>query len=150
MRPSIQEYYSAIAVVASARSTCRRRKVGAVLVDKDHRLLSIGYNGNPSGHQHCIDHPCPGAFMKSGTGLDKCESIHAEINAIGSCLDLHRIQTCYSTTSPCIHCVKSLLATNCQEIVFLQEYPHSESKALWEKSGRIWTHYQNEKLTEVL
>lgn len=137
-RISVEEYFISLAYIASSRSTCSRRKVGAVLVDSSNRTLSTGYNGNAPGVKHCIEESCPGAECASGEGLDLCEAIHAEVNAIGSCHDLQAVHRCYTTTSPCIHCVKALLATSCQEIVFAEEYPHTESKKLWEKSGRKW------------
>ena len=141
-RISFYEYYLCMAYVASARGTCRRRKVGAVLVDKDYKFLSSGYNGNPSGMAHCLDIPCEGALAKSGEGLEKCDAIHAEINAIGQCHDVQAIHACFSTTSPCKFCVDALLATPCKEIVFYEEYPHSKSKERWENSGRIWRKYE--------
>jgi len=137
-RVSIEEYFLRMAQVAAIRGTCPRRRAGCVLVDENNKLLSTGYNGNPSGHTHCIDVPCPGALAPSGEGLELCEAIHAEINAIAQCIDPRTIHTCYTTTSPCIHCVKSLLATNCKRIVFLEAYPHTEAKILWEKSNREW------------
>lgn len=143
MRPNLYEYYLAMAYVASLRSTCSRRNVGTVLTDKHDRVLSTGCNGNYPKAVHCIDKPCPGAKCASGQGLDKCEAIHAEVNAIGNCHDVKAIRKCYSTTSPCIHCVKALLATPCKEIIFYEEYPHSKSKVLWEKAGRKWTHYES-------
>jgi dCMP deaminase len=140
-RLSFDEYYLCMAFVASARGTCARRKVGAILVDKDYKFLSSGYNGNPSGAPHCIDYPCPGAKGKSGKDLDKCEAIHAEVNAIGQCHDVQAIHACFTTVSPCKFCVDSLLATPCKEIIFFEEYPHSQSKLRWEKAGRIWRQY---------
>ena len=52
-RPSWDEYFMQIADVAATRSTCLRRHVGAVLV-YDSRILASGYNGVPSGIEHCI------------------------------------------------------------------------------------------------
>lgn len=137
-RIDIDHYYITIALLASARSTCARRKVGAVLVDGRNRVLSIGYNGVASGQKHCIDEPCPGANYKSGEGLDICESIHAEVSALGACHNIQDIRKVYCTVSPCINCIKSLLSTPCEEIIFSKEYSHIKSKELWEKSGRIW------------
>ena len=51
-RPSYDEYFMEMAYVVSKRSTCIRRKVGAILV-KDKHILSTGYNGAPKGHKHC-------------------------------------------------------------------------------------------------
>lgn len=140
-RIGFDQYFMDIAIGTSKRGTCRRRTVGCVLMSYDNHIISTGYNGNPNGQPHCLDIPCPGAQCKSGEGLDLCEAIHAEINALIHCQDVSKVHKCYSTLSPCIFCVKALLASPCKEIVFLEEYPHKLSKKLWEKSGRIWRQY---------
>ena len=118
------------------RSTCKRRKVGAVLVDKDDYIISTGFNGVPKGMVHCIDKACDGAFYGSGQRLDACNAIHAEINAIAHCTNPKEITTAYLTVFPCIHCIKALLATPCRRIVALNNYAHTESEYMWKKGGR--------------
>lgn len=140
-RPSIHSYYMAMAYLASTRSTCIRRRVGCVLVDKNNRVLSIGYNGVPRGMRHCIDNPCAGASAKSGTNLDLCEASHAEQSALMACKDIEAIYTAYVTSSPCNSCVKLLANTGCQNIVFGEEYPHNESGKFWMRMGRKWLNY---------
>ena len=56
-RPSIDEYFMEMAKLISKRSTCLRRKVGALLV-KDKRVLATGYNGAPKGLPHCSEVGC--------------------------------------------------------------------------------------------
>ncbi|HNU98064.1 MAG TPA: deaminase, partial [Candidatus Syntrophosphaera thermopropionivorans] len=56
-RPSWQQYFMQMAFLASTRSTCLRRQVGAVLV-KDNQILSTGYNGSPKGVRHCAEVGC--------------------------------------------------------------------------------------------
>lgn len=51
-RPPWNEYFMSIVKLVSSRSTCLRRKVGAIIV-KDRRVLSTGYNGAPKGITHC-------------------------------------------------------------------------------------------------
>ena len=139
MRPSIDEYFITMAKLAASRGTCIRRKVGCILVSKENQVLATGYNGVPSGFDHCIDIPCEGAHYESGQGLDKCESIHAEMNAVINCKDVREIYTAYCTTAPCVHCIKVLLNTGCKRLVMAEPYPHSEvSQRLWEQGGRIW------------
>lgn len=143
-RPTIDEYFLAMSVLASSRGTCKRRKVGCILVSSDNQVLSTGYNGVPSGFKHCIDHPCEGAKYPSGEGLDKCEAIHAEMNAVINCKDIKQIHTAYCTDSPCIHCVKVLLNTSCKRIVSVKKYAHNDkSHSLWLKSGRKWDIFEN-------
>jgi dCMP deaminase len=135
-RPSNDTLYLEMAKLIATRGTCPRRQVGCVLVDKRGRVLSMGYNGVPSGRPHCTDTPCPGANLPSGTGLDKCEAIHAEQNAVVLLADPWVVHTAYITVSPCHSCVKLLLATSCQRIVCEAQYAHSEATAEWRRNGR--------------
>lgn len=74
-RPDWHEYFINIAREVASRSTCPRASVGAVIV-KDHRIITTGYNGAPSGEPHCIDDGC--------IVVDNhCQrAIHAEVNAV--------------------------------------------------------------------
>lgn len=131
-RPEIAETMLAIANVIATRSTCVRRNVGAVLVDANNRVLSIGHNGPAKGMPHCTDKPCAGAECPSGTGLDLCQAIHAEQNALMFCHDIMKIDKCFVTTSPCVHCVKMLMNTSCKVIMFSETHPHTDpAKTLW-------------------
>lgn len=132
MRPSKDQHYICMAELTSQRATCARRKVGCVLVDDRGDLLSNGYNGVARGQVHCTSENCKGATCPSGQGLDMCEAIHAEANALLQCPNIYRIHTAYVTTAPCVHCIKLLMNTSCQRIVFKEDYPHSaESRRLW-------------------
>lgn len=111
-----------------------------MLVDKDGHILSTGYNGPAPGQTHCIDTPCAGAFHPSGQGLELCEAIHAEQNALMTCGDPRQVHVVYVTTAPCIHCTKMLLRTRATAVYFMDDYPGS-GKALWENSRRAWIHY---------
>lgn len=133
-----EQYCVEVCKVVSQRASCVRRKVGAVLVNRHFHILATGYNGPPRGIPNCIDVSCEGAKYKSGEGLDKCIAVHAEQNALLQCVNTEEIYACFVTTSPCITCVKMLLNTGCQRIIFTDEYPHQESKLLWEKAGRTW------------
>lgn len=130
------------------RSTCVRRAVGAVLVNTRGHILSTGYNGRHAGAPHCNETSpdgrqpwlCRGARSASGTDLDACEAIHAEQNALLQCADVYEIHTCYTTTSPCMTCVKLLLNTSCQRIVFYDAYPQPYAEQLWRAQSREWIH----------
>ncbi len=83
-RPSWDEYFIEIAKKVSARSTCLRRKYGAVIV-KDNIIVSTGYNGSARGLENCIDKgTCKREEMNipSGERYELCEGVHAEQNAI--------------------------------------------------------------------
>jgi dCMP deaminase len=145
MSQDLDKYYLGMAAYISTRHTCIRRAVGCVLVDNIKHVLSTGYNGPPSGMSHCITTPCGGADYSSGEGLDKCEAVHAEQNALLQCSNVQAIHTAYSTTEPCIHCIKLLLNTSCQRLVFRDLYSNSDViKVLWEQTGRQWIHMSSE------
>lgn len=69
------------------RSTCIKRKYGAVIVKND-AVISTGYNGSPRGYENCCDiGVCPRIErnMHQGEGYDLCRAIHAEENALLNC-----------------------------------------------------------------
>jgi dCMP deaminase len=138
-RPTLDQTYMDIARAFAKRATCSRRQVGAVVTGNGY-ILSSGYNGSFPGSQHCIDEPCPGATLPSGTGLDLCKSAHAEQNAIARLKDVDTADTLYCTTAPCISCTKLVLCTPIKRIVADQDYI-SSGKDLWLSSGRVWSNY---------
>lgn len=135
-----------VAHAIAAQGTCKRRRVGCVLVDEEWVILSTGYNGVGPDQPHCIDVPCAGAGLTTGEGLDKCEAIHAEQNALLTCADIRRVSRIYCTVSPCIHCTKMLLRTKATELYFLENYPNNSGSELWSRSGRQWIYYQTPTL----
>ena len=137
-RPSTDAYFLLMAQMVASRATCPRRRVGCVFVDAHGHVLCTGYNGVASGEVHCIVTPCPGAGFQSGQGLSSCEAIHAEENALIQLRDPELLHTAYVTAAPCSLCTRKLLNTNCQRIVFIDDYPHTDSKVRWEARGRIW------------
>lgn len=141
-RPGIFEWALQIAEVVATRGTCARRQVGCVLLDAKGRILATGYNGRARGLVHCLDLPCTGAKAPSGHALHQCEAIHAESNALLQCSAVDQIVLAAVTASPCLECVKLLMNTGCQTIVFRDPYPHPEAASLWTKSGsgRMWLH----------
>jgi len=137
MRPSKDENFMEIARAISKRGECTRRKVGAVIVSERGRILSTGYNGLGPGQMSCLDKPCKGALAASGTCLDKCQASHAEISALVTLEKPFEAHTIYCTTAPCISCVKALLLTSIERIIFNEDYSVS-GKELWESNGRKW------------
>jgi dCMP deaminase len=141
MRPSIDSTMLAVASILAQRATCRKLKVGCVLVDAKNKILGTGYNGVPGGMVHCTDQPCAG--MHAPKGSDLCEAVHAEQNALLQCSDVTRIDTAYVTHAPCMRCTKLLLNTSCRDIVFFDDL-HTEEPAerLWKLSCRNWYHFE--------
>jgi len=86
-RTSKDDYYLGIADAVLNRSTCLRRKYGAIIVKAD-EILSTGYNGAPRGRENCNDLGfCTREHLNipSGERYELCRSVHAEQNAIISC-----------------------------------------------------------------
>ena len=70
-------------------------------------------------------------------GSDTCEAVHAELNALTDCHDPSQIATCYVTMFPCNNCMKTLMNTSCQRIVYLNAHEQIDAvRGRWEVSGR--------------
>ena len=79
-----ENYYLDIAETVLERSTCLRRRYGAIVVKND-EIVSTGYNGAPRGRKNCMDLGyCTREAMNvpSGERYELCRSVHAEMNAI--------------------------------------------------------------------
>lgn len=138
-RPSWDEYFMSIAEQVSGRSTCLRRRTGAVLV-KDKRILSTGYNGVPSGLGHCDVVGCirEERSIPSGSHHELCRGIHAEQNAVIQAAK-HGIaiegSTVYCTHQPCSLCAKILLNAGVVDIAYREPYPDPLSEELLSEAG---------------
>jgi|UPI00040FDE3D dCMP deaminase len=137
------EYFMKIAHIVAERSTCLRRKVGAVAV-KDRRILATGYNGAPSGLAHCLDIGCLREKLKvpSGERHELCRALHAEQNVIVQAAR-HGINiegsTIYCTTQPCLICTKMLINVGVREIYFQHSYPDELSREMIRESGIVFS-----------
>ena len=148
-RPTWDEYFMEMAQLVSSRSTCLRRRVGAVIV-KEKRVLSTGYNGSPKGTKHCEELGCIRVRMNvpSGTRHELCRGVHAEQNAVtqaayfGVSVDG---ATIYTTTYPCSMCAKILINAGIREIVYSEGYADDLSKELLEEAGIKIREYKPEK-----
>ncbi|MBN3041200.1 MAG: cytidine/deoxycytidylate deaminase family protein [Candidatus Omnitrophica bacterium] len=126
-RPSWDEYFIRAALLVSERSTCLRRKVGAVLV-KDKQILATGYNGAPKGITHCDVTGCLRQELNipSGQRHEICRGLHAEQNVILQAAQ-HGVSTkesvLYITNTPCSICAKMIVNAGIREVVVLGEYP---------------------------
>lgn len=135
------DVWTSVALQLARLGTCARRQVGCVMVDENHRMIGHGYNGVPRDQKHCTDALCAGAKSVSGTDLDKCAAVHAEVNAYGNCNEILRVQTIYVTASPCLHCVKVLLNTSARSLYYAQEYSHGQAALdVWVNAGRLAHH----------
>ena len=143
-RPSWETYFMEIALLVAKRSTCIRRSVGAILV-KDKRILATGYNGAPSGIQHCIDAGClrEQLHVASGQRHELCRGIHAEPNAIiqdayhGASI---KGLTLFCTNLPCLICTKMIINAGIERIYYLCGYADDLSKNMLREANIECTH----------
>lgn len=115
---SRDQMFSDMVMTVANRSTCPRANVGAIIV-AENRIISMGYNGAPSGMEHCEDVGCD---MEN----DHCvRAIHAEANAIVFAAR-NGISTkgtaLYVTHFPCKACTKLILNSGITEVYFLHLY----------------------------
>lgn len=130
-------YYLDIAETVSARSTCLRRKFGAIVVKND-EIISTGYNGAPRGRKNCSDLDfCYREQMQvpRGQRYELCRSVHAEANAIisasradllGSTLYLacHDAKTGQldGAVEPCSMCKRLILNAGIEQVIIRQDH----------------------------
>ncbi len=125
-RPSWQKYFIDMAYLVSTRSTCLRRKVGAVIV-KNNQVISTGYNGAPKSVPHCSVTGCLRQQMNvpSGQRHELCRGVHAEQNAIvQAAVNGTSIQNAelYCTTQPCIICAKMIINSEIKRVFVAESY----------------------------
>ncbi|MBR6673953.1 MAG: cytidine/deoxycytidylate deaminase family protein [Mailhella sp.] len=138
-RASWPRYFMDIAHLVAQRSTCLRRKVGAIAV-LDRRILATGYNGAPSGVPHCLEVGCLRQQMgiPSGQRHEICRGIHAEQNVIIQAA-VHGISLrgaeIFCTTQPCIICAKMLINCGVKKIWIAEGYPDELSEKMLEEAG---------------
>jgi dCMP deaminase len=138
-RPSWEEYFMDITHLVAKRSTCLRRRVGAVLV-KDKKILATGYNGAPSRLEHCLDIGCLRDKQKipSGERHELCRGLHAEQNAIIQAA-YHGVEirgaTLFCTNHPCMICSKMIINAGIQKVVYEDGYADALAKEMLKESG---------------
>ena len=146
-RPNWHEYFMLQAKLASLRSNCITRHVGAVIV-RDHRQLATGYNGTPPGIKNCFEGGCKRCSdrmegkIKAGEALGKCLCNHAEANAIMHCAILGieagvKGATLYSTYVPCLECTKMAITIGIRKFVCLDKYPGTDYDLIKEAGVEI-------------
>lgn len=147
MRPNWDQYFLGIATAVAERSDCRRSKVGAVLVDGSHRILSTGYVGVAPGELGCLAGGCPRGLKSLEetppySPYDDCISTHAEINAWAWAKTLHFVtsndMTMYVTRKPCDNCNAKILGEN-GTVVFLYPEKFCEHGIRWD--AMLYQHY---------
>jgi dCMP deaminase len=139
-RISKDEYYLGIAEAVLERSTCLRRRYGAVLVKND-EIVSTGYNGSPRGEVNCCD---VGYCERESRGVAKgeryelCCAIHAEDNAITSAgrdranggtlyiVGKECNSSGYANPQPCMMCRRKIVNAGIKRVIGLVNGKPSE------------------------
>lgn len=148
------EYFMAIARISAMRSKDPSTQVGACIVSKDNRILSIGYNGAPNGFD---DNDFP--WRREGEELEtKYPYVcHAEMNAIlnyrGSRKDLEGA-ILYVDLFPCNECAKMVIQSGIKEVIYLSDkYANSNnniaSKRLFDKCNVTYKKFEDSKHKKI-
>ncbi len=119
-RKSWDQYFMNLAGLAGQRSTCDRAHVGAIVVNKEHRIVATGYNGSVGRKTpHCSD---VGHAMRDGHCI---ATQHAELNCISYCakegIPLSGC-TIYVTHFPCLNCTKAIIQSGIVRIYYGESY----------------------------
>lgn len=143
------EYFMGIAMLSAQRSKDPNTQVGACIVSKDNKILSVGYNGAPNGYD---DENLPWDREGEFTETKYAYVCHAELNAIlnnkGSNLEGSRI---YVDLFPCNECAKAIIQCGIKEIIYKSDkYNGTDgnvvSKKLLDCCGVKYTKYENKNI----
>ncbi|KAL7939873.1 cytidine deaminase-like protein [Trichoderma chlorosporum] len=140
MRPGWDTYFMELASLAAQRSNCMKRRVGCVLVGRERRVISTGYNGTPRGLRNCAEGGCPrcNEGSSSGVGLATCLCIHAEENALLEA-GRERIRegsVLYCDTCPCLTCSIKICQVGIAEVVYAHGYSmDTETAEVFRQAG---------------
>ena len=120
--------YLEMAEVWAKNSYCKRRQVGALIVE-DRRIISDGYNGTPSGFEN---------ICEDENGVTKPYVLHAEANAITKVAksgNSSQGATLYVTASPCLECSKLIIQSGIKRVVYRDEYRLTDGIDLLRRAG---------------
>lgn len=142
---SWDEYFMGIALLSAERSKDNNTQVGACIVNKDKKILSLGYNGMPTG---CNDDEMPWEREGDAVNTKYMYVCHAELNAI-----LNRGEVSldgailYVTLFPCNECAKAIIQSGIKEVVYMSDkYADMAntivSKRIFDMAGVKYRQYQ--------
>ncbi len=141
------QYFMGIANMSAYRSKDPNTQVGACIVDEDNRILSMGYNGMPTG---CDDDNMPWAREGDSLSSKYFFVCHAELNAILNYRGNGNLKgaRCYVTLFPCNECAKAIIQCGIKEIIYMDDkYAGSEStvaaKRMFDLAGVSYRLYEN-------
>lgn len=112
-RPTEESIFVQAVVGIAQRSTCLRKRVGALFTDaKMRQVYCFGYNGGIAGGPNQCD------TLEEGN----CGCVHAEVNALTKSVVSLEGATCFVSLSPCETCAKLLVNRGIQRVVYVEEY----------------------------
>jgi dCMP deaminase len=138
MKTKYLEAYMKTAETFAELSTARRLHVGAIVV-KDDRIISIGYNGMPSGwDNNCEVEVLPARFGAGPTLQSKPEVLHAETNAIAKLAKSTESgdgAALFVTHSPCLDCAKLVYQSGINSVFYRNSYRNDDGIKFLVKAG---------------
>ena len=147
------EYFMGLAKLSAMRSKDPSTQVGACIVDDNHKVVSIGYNGMPRG---VCDDEIPWGH---GEGLDSkyLYVCHAEFNAILNTRDGSALNGCtiYVTLFPCNECAKAIVQVGIKEIIFADDKYHDHleeqaSRRILDMAGVKYRRYEGRNVEIII
>jgi dCMP deaminase len=137
MKAKFKQAFMKTAYVFAELSSAIKLKVGAVVV-KDDRIISLGYNGTPTGW----DNVCELEIINFQDGSvqlkTKSEVIHAEMNALmklASSTESGKGAAIFITHSPCMECAKGIYQTGITEVYYTEAYRNVDGIDFLQKCG---------------
>jgi dCMP deaminase len=124
MKDKFKQAYMDVAERFAQLSHAQRAKVGAIIV-KDDRIISIGYNGMPSGWDNVCEHDIHHHELGTTTSVTKAEVLHAETNAIAKLAqssESGKDAILFCTHLPCMECAKLIYQSGITEVYYREEY----------------------------
>jgi len=122
-RPNWDQYFMEIAKLVATRSQCLRGKTGAVIVSRDHRIISTGYNNPPAGVPSCEEVGACLIVDREGHGPSCRRTIHAELNAVMHLGGRHKeAHFLYTKFAPCNPCLEQIVKFGIKEIIYIVPY----------------------------
>ncbi len=148
-------YFMGVALLSAERSKDNNTQVGACIVSPKNKILSMGYNGMPTG---CSDDEMP--WGRDGAPLETkyLYVCHAELNAIlnyrGGAESLEGARI-YTTLFPCNECTKAIIQAGIREVIYYSDkYADSDStmasKKMFDMTGITYRQYEREDKTVEL
>lgn len=123
---SWDEYFMGIAILSKQRSKDPNTQVGSCIVNRENRIVGVGYNGFPKG---CSDDEFPWCREGEYAETKYPYVCHAEMNSILNSInkDLFKI---YVTLFPCDKCTQLIIQSGIKEIVYLHDFYHDTKECI--------------------